>query len=214
MSKMRWFAAGTAAGLVAAAAAASFVVGGGAAVAEEQAAYVGDKVCMACHLQEHKAWKLTKLAGAMKALAPTDEAADKALFDRKTANGVDPAKDYTADPACLKCHTTGYGTATGYPDPTTLAGDEKAAKRAKAFGAVGCEACHGAGSKYVAFKKADANKARKDIPFEELAPLGLVKPDEAVCKTCHEAGGPTKEKFDFAASRTKTHPKPEKEEPK
>lgn len=212
MSTFRWFAAGAATALVTAVAAV-------AVMAEEPPAdaakYVGDKVCMSCHLQEHKAWKKTGLASAMKKLAPTAEAEDKALFDKKKASGLDPAKDYTSDAACLKCHTTGYGTASGYPDVAALsAGDDaakaEAAKRAKAFGSVGCESCHGAGSKYVAFKKTDANKTRKEIPFEELAPHGLVKPDEALCKTCHGAGGPTKEDFKFEEAKGKTHAKEEK----
>src|SRR5215831_108486 len=90
--------------------------------------YVGDKACQKCHFAQHKSWKKTNMAKAMKALAPTTEADDKALFDKKTAAKLDPAKDYTTDEKCVKCHTTGYGEPGGYPkDPKK---DDAAAKLA------------------------------------------------------------------------------------
>ena len=46
------------------------------------------------------------MAKSMKALLPTKEDEDKELYAKKTAAKLDPAKDYTADEKCLKCHTT------------------------------------------------------------------------------------------------------------
>jgi hypothetical protein len=173
----------------------------------EKPAYVGDKECMKCHFQEHKSWKKTGMAKAMKTLAPTPES-EKELFDKKKAAGLDPAKDYTTDEKCLKCHTTGYGTETGYPkDPKT----EGAEARAKALGSVGCESCHGPGSLYVKHKKAEQEK-NKDVKFtfEQLAPLGMTKPDEAACKTCHNDESPTKGALKYEEDKAKVHDHPKK----
>ena len=170
--------------------------------------YVGDKACQKCHFQEHKSWKKTPLYKSMKTLAPTTEADDKELFAKKTAAGLDPAKDYSTDAKCLKCHTTGYGTESGYPaDPATDADG----KRAKALGVVGCEACHGPGSLYVQFKTAELEK-NKDAKFttEQMAPMGMTKADEATCKTCHNDQSPTKEEFKFEEAKGKTHAHPSK----
>ena len=74
-------------------------------------------------------WKKTKLFKSLETLKPTAEA-DKALFDAKKAAGLDPAKDYSTDAACLKCHVTGYGKDGGYPEKITPENE----KAAKAFG--------------------------------------------------------------------------------
>ena len=181
----------------------------GASPAGDKPQYVGDKTCQKCHFQEHKSWKKTPMAKAMKTLAPTTAEEDKELFDKKTAAGLDPAKDYQTDPKCLKCHTTGYGTETGYPaDP---AADDDAAKRAKTFSGVSCEACHGPGSLYVQFKTAELEK-NKDAKFTAaaLAPLGLTLPDEKTCATCHNGDSPTKAELKYAESKDKTHAQPKK----
>lgn len=212
MSLNRWSAAFGAAAFAAAVIAVASVSGfaqDGASPPGDKPTYVGDKACQKCHFQEAKAWKKTKLAKSMKTLAPTAEADDKALFDVKKAAGLDPAKDYTTDASCLKCHTTGYGTETGYPkDPKA---DEAAGKRAAALGSVSCEACHGPGSLY-AKHKMDEMEKNKDakFTFDGLAKFGLVKPDEALCKTCHSGEGPTKEEFKFEEAKLKTHEKAKK----
>lgn len=166
--------------------------------------YLGDKACMKCHFQEHKSWKKTALFKSMKTLAPTAEADNKALFDKKKAAGLDPAKDYSADEACVKCHVTGYGDASGYPkDPKA---NDEAAKKAAALGNVGCEVCHGPGSLYVKHKIAELEK-NKDakFTFDDMSKLGLVKPDEKVCVTCHNSASPTKEEFKFDEAKAKVH---------
>ncbi len=173
--------------------------------------YVGDKACQKCHFQEHKSWKKTPMAKSMKALAPTTEADDKALFDKKKAANLDPAKDYTTDEKCLKCHTTGYGEPGGYPkDPKA---DEAAGKAAAAMGAVSCETCHGPGSEYVKFKSAEVEK-NKDVKFtwDQLAKFGLTKPDETLCAKCHNKEGPTQpaEPFKFEDAKAKVHDHPKK----
>ena len=175
---------------------------------EGEAKYVGPDACNKCHFKEHRYWKKTKLITAFDVLKPTAEDADKELFDRKTAAKLDPAKDYSTDAKCVKCHTTGHGKPGGYPaDPSA---DEATAKL---MAGISCEACHGPGSKYVEHKtKAlEADKAAK-FTFDDLAPMGLVKPDATNCKTCHNDQNPTNatDAFKYDEAKAGVHSKKKK----
>jgi cytochrome c554/c'-like protein len=177
--------------------------------------YVGDKTCKSCHFKQHRAWKKTGLAKAVDTLKPTAEADDKALFDRKAAAKLDPTKDYSADATCLACHTTGYGKPGGYPaDP---AATDEAKALAELMGKVSCESCHGPGSLYSKHKEEKQKEDKKaKFTFEGLAKLGLVKPDDTNCATCHNDQGPThaSSTFDFEKDKAKTHPKKKKKKKK
>jgi hypothetical protein len=85
---------------------------------------------------------------------------------------------------CLACHATG--------GKAELPG-------------VQCEACHGAGSEYKALA------IMKDR--EKALAAGLVLPDEATCKRCHEKAPHDLPAFDYAkAKATGLHePEPKKE---
>lgn len=182
--------------------AAAGVVGGlarpGPASAEDgKPVHVGADKCKACHLPWHKSWKETELAKSFESLKPGAEA------DKKKACGLDPATDYTTDPKCLKCHTTGYGTPTGYP--TVEAGKpvaEADQARATMNQGITCEACHGPGSLYIPVKKAN-----KEFKFAEIEKLGAVKPSAESCAPCHVKECPTMPadyKFDFEAAKKST----------
>ena len=192
---------------VAVAALLAFAGARGAAEEAKKATYVGAQKCMKCHSKQVTAWKKTKLANSLAALKPTPET-EKELFDRKKKSNLDPAKDYSTDAACLKCHTTGYGQEGGYPEKTT----EENAKQAKEMGAVSCEACHGAGSLYWEYKT-NKRKENKDATFtkEEMAKFGLVEPNEANCQSCHNKDNPTHatDTFKFAEDSKKPHPSKE-----
>ncbi len=204
---MRVRFAAVAAGTVAALALAVAVPGGIAGDGEKEKdkpTYVGDGKCMKCHSPQHKAWKKSPLAESLKTLLPTTEADDKVRFEKKKKANLDPAKDYSGDEKCLKCHTTGYGLDGGYPkDPKA---NEELAKK---MGKVACEACHGPGSLY-ARNKEDEMKKNPDakFTFEGLASFGLVKPDEKVCATCHNKDSPlfVPDAFKFEEAKGKVHP--------
>lgn len=193
--------AAVAAGL-AAAAAIGFTV---SLVSAEEAkpTYVGSGKCTMCHMKQNKSWKETKLAKALDSLKPTAEA-DKALFEAKKKSGLDPAKDYSTDPKCLACHTTGYGKDGGYPEKIT----DDNRKAAETMGSVACEACHGPGSVYLEYKKAK-RKENKEYAFtkEELAKVGLVTPTEENCKSCHNKDNPTNalDTFKWDEAKAKVH---------
>ncbi|MCB0834094.1 MAG: cytochrome C554, partial [Bacteroidetes bacterium] len=71
---------------------------------------------------------------------------------------------------------------------------------------VGCESCHGAGGDY--WTK-EVMQAVTDGTTDG-ASVGLIKPDEKVCKTCHNEESPTAKEFNFA----EMYPKIAHERPK
>ena len=97
--------------------------------------YTGNRVCAKCHFDQGEAWRKTGHAKAFDSLKANVKAA------AKTRAGLDPAKDYSADPNCISCHVTGHSEAGGYK--TGMNSDD-----AKLVVGVSCESCHGAGSIY------------------------------------------------------------------
>lgn len=73
------------------------------------------------------------------------------------------------DPECIKCHTTGYGDISGFLDP----------EKNQNLINVGCESCHGAGSKHV--------KSVDDT-------YGLT--DDSKCEVCHDSAHSPKFQFE------------------
>jgi len=150
------------------------------ACAADGAEFISQKGCKKCHFKQASSWKKTVHANAMDTLKPGEAA------DAKTKAGLDPNADYTKDPKCLKCHTTGYGQPGGYPAYKD-AWSEDEQKLAKDNDGVGCEACHGAGSLYAPYKKDHEDYKRPDV-----AKLGLETPVTAEnCTGCHNKESPT-----------------------
>jgi hypothetical protein len=159
--------------------------------------YVGPDNCKKCHLKHFKSWKVTGMAKSLESLLPDKQA------DKKKAAKLDPSKDFSKDPSCLKCHTTGYGKDSGFPAVVegkawTPAEQERATK----FGGVTCEACHGPGSLYGPYKK-----DHEQFKLEEIQKLGATTPPTAAqCLACHTKDCPTMPadyQFDFAKAKAK-----------
>ena len=71
--------------------------------------------------------------------------------------------------------------------------------------AVGCEACHGAGSKY------KSSKTKKAIIAGEItaASVGLLEVNEATCLVCHNEESPTHKPFNYKERVVEfAHPNP------
>ena len=159
----------------------AFMLSAVAVLAEEPAApaaapaghaYVGSKACKTCHMGEKngkiwETWLASKHANALSVL--------------------DSAKGELTNFKCLKCHTTGFGTETGYKVGGDMAPEGVAS--------VGCEACHGAGADYKSMK------VMKDKPAALAA--GLVMPNEETCRKCHNPESPTFKEFDYKAAYAK-----------
>ena len=96
------------------------------------------------------------------------------------ALGVTLAGSAATNDACLGCHTVGF-KAGGYPPADT--------SKTVSFSNVGCEMCHGPGSKHVAAEKPE-KKNFINIPKTE-----------AMCKDCHTAA--MSPKFEFAEYKKK-----------
>lgn len=136
-------------------------------VAQAAPEYVGPDGCSNCHKDEFNDWQISKHAKVFDLLEPGK------MGGAKKKAGLDPDKDYTKDPKCLKCHTTGYKKPGGF---------ESMDSTSKLAG-VSCEMCHGPGSDYrqihktkrTAFTRAEVKAAGQTY--------GSVDP--GVCKKCH-----------------------------
>jgi hypothetical protein len=129
--------------------------------------YVGSEVCGTCHKKTFDSWEKTRLARALIVLGPR-----KAMKVKKKM-GLDPYIDYTKDPDCLKCHTTGFEM------------NKDGSYSFVEYG-IGCEVCHGPGKKYSEIMK----KRGKVYKRAELVAAGLNLDFETICLTCHNEESP------------------------
>jgi len=119
--------------------------------------FIGVKQCASCHFDQFMKWKKTKHATSFELL---------------------PA-EYQADAKCLPCHTTGFGTPSGF---------KTAAASADLKGTT-CESCHGPGSKHAEISKQFANqKLTAEQEKEVRDSIWLVMPSNA-CIECHKVQG-------------------------
>jgi hypothetical protein len=108
------------------------------------AAFVGTEKCLACHATAAATWSASAHAHSF-----------ATLIDRKA----------DADPRCIGCHTTGFGSQSGY----------RRASGAARLVNVGCESCHGPGSLHVRQKEGDSTV---NFVFRPL--------DAGDCRKCHQ----------------------------
>jgi len=149
--------------------------------------YIGADKCAMCHKAEAKGNQYGKWLASSHAKAWETLASPKALEIAKK-KGITTAPQATE--ACVKCHVTGFGQVAAMFD----AGFKKEL-------GVQCEACHGPGSDYKAIS------VMKDKAAAVAA--GLIIPDEAMCKKCHNAESPTFTAFDYKTMYAKiAHPRP------
>ncbi len=154
--------------------------------------YVGVNKCKSCHKKEYKSWKRTKMAVSFESLKPGVKAAEKIKV------GLNHKMDFTKDPECLACHTTGYGKPGGFVS----------IEETPDMANVQCEECHGAGGGYSAVMKKNNH-----FKLSEVIEAGLVIPshDKEGCLRCHDNKNPFNEKvdakyrFDFIERIGKTH---------
>lgn len=144
-----------------------------AGAAQGEHAYVGTQDCKKCHIKEWRSWSETKMAQTFEVLKPGVRA------EAKEKVGLDPDKDYSGDPGCVRCHVTGFQAEGGFVDFETtpeLAG-------------VGCEACHGPGGTYT--QDGYMTLKNKEYKLEKLVEVGLVAEVTAEqCVQCHNDESP------------------------
>jgi len=130
----------------------------------QASAYIGVFACATCHRGPDRGYQFSKWRMSAHGRAFAVLAAQKA-YEIAKEQGIQgpPAESET----CLKCH------ATAWHDP---AGGQGASY--SIYEGVGCEACHGAGSKYAEeARMADPNAARA---------AGLKEVTKETCLGCHE----------------------------
>jgi hypothetical protein len=131
-------------------------------------AYVGsDESCANCHAQAWKTWQASRHARAWKTLQDQDLPPPPDLKKGHLKNAV-------FDPDCVRCHTTGFGLASGYR------GSEKEDPKAPLVN-VGCEACHGPSGDH-------AERAARGDPTYPGGHLPSVANGTAngLCMRCHD----------------------------
>lgn len=171
--------------------------------------YIGVKKCSMCHKKEAKGaqlkqWQGSAHANAFETLKNEESAKIAKEMDLKV-----PAYEAAE---CLICHSTGFGNG-GYEvkDAEFWAQKTEKGKPTKDvilmsnLQAVGCESCHGPGSK---FKSTKTMKAIFTDVVEGKT-VGLWEPNEQVCIACHNKKSPTYKEFKFAERIGEyTHPMP------
>jgi tetratricopeptide (TPR) repeat protein len=165
-------------------------------ISSQNATYIGVKKCKSCHFKQWNSWRKTKMALSFESLKPGVKSEEKEKLK------FDPNKDYTKDPACLGCHTSGFGIPGGYV--IAAGGDAAAKKQAKDNAGVTCEGCHGPGSKSIEIQE-DIKENKRPYTFAELRAVGFQRTDVRSCTPCHNTSDPGKEPgyhFVFEDNRT------------
>ena len=172
--------------------------------------YVGTNKCKSCHKSAKKGEQYVKWEASSHSKAYATLLTEKAVAIAKEMK-LETAPHESAE--CLICHTVGFGSG-GYevqdeafynPADDDKKG-KKAAKRMLNLQNVGCESCHGPGSKYKSKKVMQAiyTGATKGLD------VGMNEVSKETCLECHNEKSPTSKEFNFEEMLAKiSHPMPE-----
>ena len=172
--------------------------------------FVGAVKCNgSCHDAYYQAWTKSPHGGTYNLLKPGERK------EAKLRVKLDPEKDYTTTPLCLRCHTTGYRQKGGFKpagsknkkgkDTSTKIDPTEPNKEQ-----VGCEMCHSVagGSQFRAVMKSSKGNFTK----AEAEPYGQRWDYSNVCTRCHthdktpfKPGVHDKYKFNFEERKLKVH---------
>ena len=163
-----------------------------------------------CHDPYYQAWVNSPHGGTYALLKPGERA------EAKKRVKLDPEKDYTTNPLCLRCHTTGYKQRGGFKPvgSKNKKGKDVSSKidpEEPNLEQVGCEMCHSVagGSHFRAIMKASKGKFDKT----ETEKYGQRWDYANVCTRCHthpntpfKPSVHDKYKFNFEERKLKVHP--------
>lgn len=124
--------------------------------------WTGSAACAACHPGIYEDWKATAHAHAMATLVE---------------------RDHADDPECVRCHTVGW-MATDRGGWTRRASSFQTREKTPGLGDVGCEACHGPGSRHVADPAARDAFGPVGAPWSEDRMWR--RPGADRCRACHD----------------------------
>lgn len=120
--------------------------------APEAGAYAGSELCGDCHVEAYEIWEETLHSHGLETL-------EQDL--RGSANAL-------SDPACLFCHSVGFGYETGWASARVPVSERRGLHGGLA--GVGCESCHGPGMRHV----------------ESEDPDDILLSDAGTCIGCHD----------------------------
>ena len=137
--------------------------------------YVGSAKCESCHEESYRVWRENRHSSAWQSISlvpPTEHSAD-------------PPRD--CDPECVSCHVVGWNGSESFP----YIGGFNNMKTTPHLANVGCESCHGPGSKHIEAEMG-GDTALQD-KFRDAMRLGDTA--KQVCYSCHDADNSPN--FDF-----------------
>jgi hypothetical protein len=136
--------------------------------------FVGSEVCQECHESEYEIWKEGRDNHAAK-----HSHAYATLQHPPNSRGGIPRND---DPECIACHVVGWNPQKYFPYRSGFISLESTPHLID----VGCENCHGPGSKHVAAENGDLDV--DDDEIDELREQMWLALDEAeqTCLECHD----------------------------
>lgn len=172
--------------------------------------YVGTNKCKSCHKSAKKGEQYVKWEETSHSKAYETLLSEKALAIASDLK-LESAPHESAE--CIVCHSVGFGSG-GYeikdesfynPADDDKKG-KKAAKRMLNLQNVGCESCHGPGSKYKSKKVMQAVYTGATAG----ADVGLNTVSKETCIACHNEKSPTFKDFNYEEMVAKiSHPMPE-----
>ena len=172
--------------------------------------FVGAIKCNgSCHDPYYQAWTKSPHGGTFELLKAG------VRKEAKVRVKLDPEKDYTTTPLCLRCHTTGYKQRGGFKPAGTKSkkGKDKSSKidpDEPNLEQVGCEMCHSVagGSQFRAVMKS----SKGDFTKAETEKYGQRWDYANVCTRCHthpntpfQPSVHDKYKFNFEERKLKVH---------
>jgi hypothetical protein len=130
--------------------------------------FVGSAACADCHEREYEIWKKTPHAHATDSVAHPGERSEISRHH---------------DPECLSCHVTGWNPQEYYPYKSGYLSLEST----KQMTQMGCENCHGPGSKHVAAELGELADLTDEMQatFREQMVLKL-ETAKQTCLECHD----------------------------
>lgn len=123
--------------------------------------YVGSAKCEACHTESYKVWKKSGHAKAWNTL-------EKAT----------PPRD--GDPECIACHVIGWNTERFFP----YQGGFQSAAKTPHLENVGCESCHGPGSRHVEAEMGGNVELQKQL--QKTMVVTKEEAEKHLCLSCHD----------------------------
>lgn len=161
--------------------------------------FVGALKCDgSCHDPMYLAWAETPHAKTYKLLKPgeRDKAKKKAEAsikeklvkyggrDKAYVDSLDVVNhDFTKEPFCIMCHTTGYKQAGGFKGPDDKKPTPKEDRDEPNLAAVGCEVCHTVNGG--AMIRVIMKEKKEKYTRTEVEAVGQRYDYENVCKRCH-----------------------------